>query len=176
MTSTGTAGYRRRTSSRRFRRVVVLRHLIIDSPSNRHERSEEPVTQPHGTPDHRVEYRLHVRLRLRNDSDVAGRGLLLQGLRNLSVSRGQGVVCVLKFREQTDVFDRDHRLVCEALEQGNLRSVKGRTSARRTARPPSGFALAQQRDLRTAADGVELQQLERVGVLTSPRPAECRRQ
>src|SRR5262249_14413483 len=62
----------------------------------------------------RVEDGLHVRLRPGDDAEhLARRGLLLE--RN-----GQIAVPGFQLLEQSDVLDRDHRLVGESLEEGDL--------------------------------------------------------
>ena len=62
----------------------------------------------------RLEHRLHVALRLADHAqDLAGRRLLLQRFGQVAVAR-------LQLVEQPRVLDRDHRLVGEGLEHGDL--------------------------------------------------------
>ena len=68
---------------------------------------------------HRVEDRLDVGRGATDDAeDLAGRGLLLEGLRQLAVPG-------LELREQPHVLDGDHRLVGERLEERDLLGREG---------------------------------------------------
>ena len=71
-------------------------------------------TNPCGALDDGVEHRLHVGRRAADDAEhLGGRGLMLQGL-------AQFCVALLDFLEQSDILDRDHGLVGERFEQGDL--------------------------------------------------------
>ena len=77
-------------------------------------RGIERLAQAGRALDDRVEHRLDVGRRARDDpEDLAGRGLLLQGL-------GEVVVPRLQLPEEPDVLERDHRLVREGLQQRDL--------------------------------------------------------
>src|SRR5262249_45119062 len=72
--------------------------------------AEEAVTEPQGALDDRLEHWLSSRRGARDPSqDLRGARLLLEGLRQLAVSR-------LEFREQAHVLDGDHRLISERLD------------------------------------------------------------
>ena len=74
----------------------------------------ERLAQASGALRHGVEHGLDVGRRARDDAqDLAGRGLLLQGL-------GEVVVARLQLREQPHVLDRDDGLVGEGLQQLDL--------------------------------------------------------
>src|SRR4030095_8593844 len=78
------------------------------------DRGVERLAEPGRALRHRVEDRLDVGGGARDDpKDVAGRGLLLQGL-------GEVAVTDLQLVEKPDVLDRDDRLGREGLEQGDL--------------------------------------------------------
>src|SRR2546426_12456823 len=78
------------------------------------EPAEEPVAQPHGASDDRVEDRLHVDLRpADHPQDLRRRRLLLQRL-------GQVAVASLQLLEEANILDSDHGLVCKGLEQLGL--------------------------------------------------------
>ncbi len=67
----------------------------------------------------RVEHRLHVGLRPADDAqDVAGRGLLLERLREVAVAGAELV-------EEADVLNRDDRLIGKRLQQRDLRIGEG---------------------------------------------------
>src|SRR5712691_692538 len=156
------AGARREYAMRRlegFGSVVVLGDQMEQLAVEPIERAEESVAQSHGTSDNRVEDRLHVGLRLADDAqDLRRRRLLLQRL-------GQVAVAGLQLPEQADVLDGDHGLIGECLEQGHLRIGEGAHLGAQDRQVAQRLPLAQQRDLRTAMDGVELEQLEGVRVL-----------
>jgi hypothetical protein len=79
------------------------------------------VAEPSGAADDRIEHRLHVGLRVRDGAqDLAGGGLLLQGLGHLPVRLGQRPVLLLQLGEEAHVLDGDDRLVREGLEQADL--------------------------------------------------------
>ncbi len=122
------------SEDRPSRGVVGLRRSRIHLPQYRehlwrvivvgdevHQLAVEPVrrahacaAQAHRAGDDRVENRLHVGRRARDDAqDLARRRLLFQGLGEVRVARFQ-------LLEQAHVLDGDHRLVGERLEQGDL--------------------------------------------------------
>src|SRR5262249_46207064 len=75
---------------------------------------EKATAQSRGAPGNRVEHRLHVSRRARNDpEDLRGRCLLLQGVDQFTVSR-------LQLLEQADVLDGDHGLVRKRPEKRDL--------------------------------------------------------
>ena len=90
--------------------------------------------------------------------DLAGRRLLVQRL-------GQVLVTRLQFLEQPHILDGDDCLIGEGFEQGHLGIGEGTHLRAQDRDRAEGLSLAQQRNLRHAVDGVELQQLERVGIL-----------
>ena len=68
-------------------------------------------TNPGGALDDGVEDRLHVRGRAADDAEHLGRRrLMLQGLPQFRIA-------LLKFLEQADVLDGDHRLIGEGFKQ-----------------------------------------------------------
>jgi hypothetical protein len=96
-------GYRTKMSSRNdtFPFAESQRHIIDPTDSS-------------GALDDGVEDRLHVRGQAADNAEHLGRcRLVLQGF-------AQFCVTLLQFFEQSHVLDRDHRLVCEGLEERNL--------------------------------------------------------
>src|SRR5262249_43696591 len=74
-----------------------------------------------GVLDDGLHDRLEIGGRARNDSQDLGRGgLLLERLSHLPVSLRERTVFFLQLREQPDVFDGDHRLGGEGLQQRDL--------------------------------------------------------
>src|SRR5712691_1537725 len=93
---------------------VVLGDMMDQLAVELIERAEEPVAQPHGASDDRVEDRLHVGLRSADDAqDLGRRRLLFQRFGEVSVAD-------LELLEEPDVLDGDDRLVGEGLEEGDL--------------------------------------------------------
>ncbi len=81
----------------------------------------ESAAQAHGARDDAVENGLHIRRRTGDDAqDLTGRRLLLERLGHLGVGRRKRLVLLLQLSEQADILDRDHGLVGEGLEQGDL--------------------------------------------------------
>jgi hypothetical protein len=73
------------------------------------------LAQAGGALRHRVEHRLDVRRRARDDSeDLARRCLLRQGLGQLRIAR-------LQLLEQADVLDGDDGLIGESLKERHFR-------------------------------------------------------
>ena len=86
-------------------------NLIARDPS---QHARVRPEQADGALQDRVEHRLDIRLRAADDAqDVAGRGLRVQRRRQLAVA-------LLQLGEEADVLDRDHGLVREGLEKGDL--------------------------------------------------------
>ena len=128
-----------------------------------------PPAHPHGIAGDDFEHRLSVGRRLADGSkDLARRRLLLEGLGQLGVPR-------LQLLEQAHVLDGDHRLVGKRLEQGHLGVREGAELGAQDSQGAEWLPLAQQRDLRDATDGVELEQLAASQGIRSPRRAGCRR-
>jgi len=77
--------------------------------------------QARGALGHGVQHGLQVGRGARDDpEDVGRRGLLLQSFTHLRVGFGQRAVLILEFRKQAHIFDGDHCLVREGLEQCDL--------------------------------------------------------
>ena len=88
----------------------LVEHLAVEAQ----QRARERLAQADRALHDGVENRLHVGGRARDHAeDLAGRGLLLEGL-------GQLAVAGLDLGEQADVLDRDDRLGREGLEQLDL--------------------------------------------------------
>src|SRR5438477_9447961 len=97
-----------------FGGVVVLGDPMEQLAVELIERAEEPVAQPHGASDDRVEDRLHVGLGPADDTqDLSCRRLLLKRLGEVAIAR-------LQLLEQADILDGDHGLVGKGLEQRYL--------------------------------------------------------
>src|SRR5215210_6312176 len=78
------------------------------------DRSEQAAAKACGTLHDRFEHRYDIGRRLRYDAEnLDSRGLPLQRFRDLRIAR-------LKLLEQPHVLDRDHRLIGEGPEQGDL--------------------------------------------------------
>src|SRR6266568_7148557 len=82
------------------------------------------------------------------------------------MSRCKGKVLFLQLGEEANVLDRDDGLVGKGLEQGDLGIGKGAHLSAQDGETAKRLTLAQERDFRSAVDGIELEQLERVGILT----------
>src|SRR5215831_169413 len=83
--------------------------------------AEAGSAQAHATREDHLEDRLYVGRRARDDSQDLARGrLLLQRLADLCMSVCEGLVLLLKLREQPDVLDGDDGLIGEGRDQTNL--------------------------------------------------------
>src|SRR3990172_9941111 len=79
-----------------------------------HDETPFSTAEPRGIFDKRLEHRLKIKSRAADHlEDFAGGGLLLQGF-------GQVSVAGLELVEEADVFDGDHGLVGEGLEERDL--------------------------------------------------------
>ena len=89
-----------------------------------HHEGELAATQPHRAFSDRVEHRLDVSRRARDDpQNIAGRRLVLERLGQFARTR-------LHLVEQPHVLDRDHRLVGEGGDQLDLLVGEGLTTVR----------------------------------------------
>src|SRR5215831_1042378 len=69
----------------------------------------------------RIENRLNIGGRLTDDTkNLACRRLLLQGLSNLRMRRGERLILLLQFRKQSHVLNGNHRLVGEGLKKRDV--------------------------------------------------------
>ncbi len=115
------------------RRDVVMTDEVHEVALVTPDSAVERAAEPYRVADDGVEHRLRVGRRARDDpQDLAGRRLLLERL-------GQRAVARLQLGEQADVLEGDDRLVGEGLQQGDLWSVNGPTSARHTVMAPIGL-------------------------------------
>src|SRR4029450_9267063 len=93
-----------------------------------------------GAGQDRIEHWLDICLRPADDAeDVAGGGLRVQ-------RRGQLAVARLELLEQPHVFDRNHSLIGEGLEQGDLLVREGLDLSAPEVDRPDGRALSEQRN------------------------------
>src|SRR4029453_13932370 len=82
-----------------------------------HRRRAEPGAALHD----RVEYGLHVGLRVRDGTqDLTRRRLLIQRLGHLGMRLGQRLILLLQLGEQPHILDRNDSLVSEGLEELDL--------------------------------------------------------
>src|SRR5262249_896825 len=103
------------------------------------ERAGVASQQTMGAADDRVEHRLDIRLRLADDAqNVTGGSLLVE-------RRGQVTVTRLEFLEQPHVFDRDHGLVGEGLEEGDVMSSEATSFAASHRYRPDGPVVTEHR-------------------------------
>ncbi len=135
------------------------------SPS-KHAPCRPATAQPDRALRDGVEDRLHVGRRARDHAqDLAGRGLLLQGL-------GEVGVPGLQLAEQPRVLDRDHGLVGERLEQ---RDLGGREAADLVPVDPDHPDDRISPQHRHRDDRAEAAQLARRREASSPRTGRCPR-
>src|SRR5262249_22687139 len=96
-------------------------------------------TNPYGALDYGIEDRLHVRGRPADDAEDLGRcRLMLQCLAQFCVAR-------IEFFEQPHVFNRNHRLIRERPEKGNLLVGEGTDLESADHDSANGDSLSQQR-------------------------------
>ena len=94
----------------------------------------------------RVEYRLHIRRRPADHAqDLAGRGLLLQRLREVAVARPELI-------EEPHIFDGDYRLIGERLQQLYLCRRKWSCHVPIHGDRSNGFSVAQHRHGKRASN------------------------
>src|SRR5213593_1728179 len=111
------------------------------------DEAEQPIAKTHSTLHDRVEHRLSIGRRARDDAKVLTRcRLLLEGLGYLCVGLRERTIFLLEFSEEAHVLDRDDRLVGEGLEQGNLGISKGAYFGAQDRETAQRLALAQQRN------------------------------
>jgi hypothetical protein len=101
--------------------AAVIGHHVDQISVEAVDHSLRGFAQPHCAGGDGVERWLDVGRRARDHSQDLGRGgLLLQRLGHLRMGLLHRAILVLQFGEQADVLDRDHRLRCERLEEGDL--------------------------------------------------------
>ena len=166
MWSDGPSGWRDRLPSVGQRHVrervledfsdrVVLRRGQIRARGQAHDLVREAgrarhsgLTEPRGRLDDRLEHRLEVGRRRRDDpQDFGGRGLLLQRLGDLAVTLLKLGVTLLQRLEQPGVLDGDDGLVRERLQECDL-TLRERADFEcvATFNTPIGSPVAQERD------------------------------
>src|SRR4029450_8168811 len=109
-----------------FRRVPIVGDRVDERPVEAIDASMRGAAQSDGIADDRIEYGLHVSLRLTDyTQDLTRRSLLLERLGHLRMGRGQGTILLLQLGEQAHVLDRDDGLVGEGSEQRDLLVCEG---------------------------------------------------
>src|SRR4029453_17414847 len=107
----------------------------------------DSVTKPHGVSSDRLEDRLDIRRRSRNNAeDLTRRRLLIQSFTDLRMGCCEGAILLLQLGEQPDVLDRDHSLVGKGLKQGDLFSREATSFAASDPYRPDGPVVSEQGD------------------------------
>src|SRR5262249_45872560 len=104
-----------------FRRAPMACRVIEHPSFSQEDKRKRRATEPGDAPHDRVEYWLYICWRGGDPSqDLACGSLLLQRLGHLRIGLCEGLVLLLQLLEQAHILDRDHRLVGEGLEKGDL--------------------------------------------------------
>src|SRR5262245_51528617 len=134
-------------TTKRYRpKMGSLNHNVLLPESQKHVINP---TNPRGALDDCVKHRLHVGRGSTDDAEhFRSSGLMLQGLTQFRVA-------LLDLLEQPHVFDRDHGLIGEGLEKGDLLLIERTNFRAANHNDPYWNALSKQRRGKDSPSGCD---------------------